>query len=214
MTENGIPVVLNLNNRHCVVVGGGPVGMRKAKQFVGAGAIVTVISRSLSQVVEGATFVQAVYESGQLDVYQPFLVVAATDDRAVNQQITEDARALGALAMVVDAPREADVRGVMQRGQDGISFTVQTGSPLLSRLMLDRAQALITSAISQYGQWLYALREPAKTIIPHQPDRAALWRDVMGSDVLALLEAGQAGEARGLLTEIVGEELAGYLPEE
>lgn len=205
--------MLNVSGRACVVVGGGPVGVRKAKQLVAADADVTILSRSLSEDVPSATYQQVVYETGLLETYRPWLVVAATDDRAVNQQITEDARALGALTMVVDQPRSADVRGMMQRERDGIRFMVTTGSPLLSRLMLDRAEALVSPAIATFGIWMYAMREPAKTILPHQPDRATLWRNVMESDVLNLLEAGKTDDARLLLSQLVGEALASHLPE-
>ncbi len=213
MVANSIPVMLNLDEKPCVIVGSGPVGRRKARQFLAAGALVTIISRSIHEQIDGANQVEALYEQGMLTAYKPFLVVAATNVRAVNQQISVDARAIGALTMVVDAPREADVRGIMQRERDGINFTVTTGSPLLSRLMLDRAEALITPAIATYGAWLYAMRGTAKGLITEQEDRATLWRKVMGSEVLPLLEEGREDAARSLLVEIVGSELAAYLPE-
>jgi len=207
-----IPVMLRVDGRKCLVVGGGPVGRRKAKQLRDEGADVVLISRTVHEEIDGIACIEGVYSKDRLFEAAPWLVIAATNDWEVNRQVQADAEEAGILTMLADNPREADVQGMMQREKGGVRYMVTTGNPLLSRLMLDRAEALITPAIMTFGEWLSALREPSKDIIAEQADRAALWRDVMASDVLGLLEEGQVEAAREALVGIVGEQLGQYLP--
>jgi len=91
-----------------LVVGGGPVAVRKAAAFVAAGASVRVVAmepspamRDLAQ-TSGVGLVERAYERG--DIGDALLVIAATNDRATNAEVAADARASGRLVNVADAP--------------------------------------------------------------------------------------------------------------
>ena len=105
-----LTVMLKVEGRRCLVVGGGKVGVRKARGLMDEGATVTILSSSLTEHPPGVDFMQERYSSQHLDDMAPWLVVAATDDPQVNQQIDEDARARGILTMLVDNPAAGDVR--------------------------------------------------------------------------------------------------------
>jgi len=93
-----LPLGLLVEGRACLVVGGGTVAGRKVESLVEAGANVTIMAPELGervmalQSVHGVTILQRSYVPDDLD--QDFsLVIAATDDHALNQQIIETCRA-------------------------------------------------------------------------------------------------------------------------
>ncbi len=81
---------------------------RKARLLLRAGANLTVVSPIISQELEallaehGGVWQQARYR--EVDLHGKQLVVAATPDRAANEQVYRDATALSILVNVVDTP--------------------------------------------------------------------------------------------------------------
>src|SRR3954466_7169291 len=89
------PVGLRLRDRRVVVVGGGQVAHRRVAGLLEAGARVTVVSPEVTPALEALvapgslTWVRRRYEPGDLD--GAWYAVAATDDRAVNAAVAEEA---------------------------------------------------------------------------------------------------------------------------
>jgi len=102
------PIMLLVADRLAVVVGAGPVGLRKASALVRAGACVRLVARDVPEdaPVEGVEVVRGDYQEDLLA--GAFLVFACTDDRGLNARISRDARRAGALVNVADLPAECD----------------------------------------------------------------------------------------------------------
>src|SRR3954468_10222264 len=89
------PVGLRLLDRRVVVVGGGQVAHRRVAGLLEAGARVTLVSPEVTPALEALvapgslTWVRRRYEPGDLD--GAWYAVAATDDRAVNAAVAEEA---------------------------------------------------------------------------------------------------------------------------
>ncbi|MFL5618749.1 MAG: bifunctional precorrin-2 dehydrogenase/sirohydrochlorin ferrochelatase [Gemmatimonadaceae bacterium] len=107
---SGIPILVEGAALTVLVVGGGPVAVRKAAAFVAAGASVRIVAREPSPTMRelaratGVSLVERAYEPG--DIGDASLVIAATSDRATNAAIATDARDAARLVNVVDAPGE------------------------------------------------------------------------------------------------------------
>ena len=105
------PVFLNLRGRSVLVVGAGPVGLRKARGLHAAGARVTVVAPKIPKdFPAGIRRLKRRYRTS--DVFRKLLVVAATDDSALNTRIAREARYAGALV------NRADDAGACGRGAD------------------------------------------------------------------------------------------------
>ncbi|MGA2266700.1 MAG: NAD(P)-dependent oxidoreductase, partial [Phycisphaerae bacterium] len=100
------PILLNLRGRRVVVVGGGPVGLRRARALAEAQAQVTLVDPAAAADAAGVTVVRQPYRKELLE--GAFLVFACTDDHAVNRQIAADARAAGAMINAADQPDDCD----------------------------------------------------------------------------------------------------------
>jgi len=105
---SGVPLLVEGAALPALVVGGGPVAVRKASMLAASGALVRVVARAATPEM------RALAESGQVtleeraydtpDIGDAVLVVAATNDRATNAAVAEDARRLHRLVNVADAP--------------------------------------------------------------------------------------------------------------
>src|SRR5690348_7436055 len=96
------PIFLKLAGERVLVVGGGEVALRKVRLLARAGAGIQVVARELHpQFSEVAfTLCAAQFEEAQLDGCR--LVIAATDDAALNVRVAAAARARGVPVNVVD----------------------------------------------------------------------------------------------------------------
>jgi len=129
------PVFLDLRGRRCVVVGGGKVAGRKARNLVRAGALVSVISPETEPGLESlvSRVERRGYETG--DLAGAVLAFAATDSREVNAAVAREAKERGIPVNVADNPSEGDfaLPSTLRRG--GLQVAVSTGgaSPALAR---------------------------------------------------------------------------------
>ena len=100
------PLFVDLAGKAVVVVGGGAIGLRRAAVLQRFGARVTVIAPEIREKPEGIAGLLRSYQSG--DLTGAFLAVAATNDRAVNHAVYEEARDRGILVNVCVCPDECD----------------------------------------------------------------------------------------------------------
>ena len=103
------PVTLNLEGKFCTVVGGCAVALRKVQSLLEQGAEVTVISPVLCEELKALedqfVWMKSVYKEGQLE--GSFLVIAATDARAVNHDIAQWCEENQVLVNVADSREES-----------------------------------------------------------------------------------------------------------
>lgn len=106
------PVHLSLLGRRVLVVGAGRVATRKIERLVEACADVHVVALEASAPIRKlAALGKVTLEQRAVEEHDPrgcLLVIAATDDPAVNAAVSGWARAKGALVSRVDAPDDSD----------------------------------------------------------------------------------------------------------
>ena len=136
------PVFLDLTGLPVLVVGGGPVALRKATGLFEAGAAVTVVAPDVVDgVAEIATVERRAYATDDLTGMR--LVFTATDDPAVNAQVAADARAAGVFVNSADDPDNCTfiLPAIARRGS--LTVAVSTGgvSPALASRLRDEIAA-------------------------------------------------------------------------
>ncbi len=133
------PVFINLENKSCVVVGGGLVAFRKVTSLLEAKARITIISPQLCDVLSSLidrseiNFLKREFRSG--DLANAFLVIAATDDAKINQLVWEEANERDILVNVVDVPSLCNfyVPSVMRDYDLAIAISTNGKAPYLSK---------------------------------------------------------------------------------
>jgi siroheme synthase-like protein len=107
---SGLPILIEGSAVLALVVGGGTVASRKAAVLIEAGAHVRVVAPRVALAIRALAdagrieLVERRYERG--DIGDAQLVIAATDDRAVNASVTADAQLAGRLVNVADRPAD------------------------------------------------------------------------------------------------------------
>ena len=140
------PVYLDIRGKRVLVVGGGMIAQRKITSLLECGAVVFVVSRELTPLVnqyreEGRIkIIGREYEKYLLD--NIFMVIAATDDTQLNHQISQDSTARGLLINAVDQPEDCNFifPSVLKRGDLVLSISTSGKSPALARKIRERLE--------------------------------------------------------------------------
>lgn len=133
------PVFLSLQRRSCLVIGGGSVALRKAKDLLVCGARVRVVSPWLSAGFRPLVRAKKVAWSRRTfrpaDLKGAWLVVAATDDDRVNAQAAREAGRRKTWVNVVDQPALCSfiVPSVVRRGKLRLAISTGGASPALAK---------------------------------------------------------------------------------
>jgi siroheme synthase-like protein len=141
----GFPISLNLAGRRCLVVGGGPVALRKIEALLGAGGVVEVIAPEILEAIRGldVTCTLRAYRDG--DLAGRAVAIAATGDPRVDGAVYADGQRLGVWVNAADDPVHCDftLPAVFRTGP--VTVTVGTGgaSPALSSWLRDRLGAAL-----------------------------------------------------------------------
>ncbi len=133
------PILLNIQGKKCLVVGGGEVALRKVQMLLEHGANVEIVSPTfcpeLNQLVKDGA-IQAIHRDYETeDLNDAFLAVAATDDTKTNEKVAAEARKTGILVNVVDKPDISDfiVPSYFRRGDIIVAVSTSGKSPALAR---------------------------------------------------------------------------------
>ena len=157
------PIALDGARVDAVIVGGGSVAERKARALLDAGAHVRLIAEVPSAGVrslagERCTIDARPFAASDLTPNgtqgRTTLVVAATDDAAVNARVAGAARALGALVNVADDPRAGTfITLATHRAGDLVVAVTAGGVPGVAARVRDaigaRSDARYAAAVSR-----------------------------------------------------------------
>jgi len=192
------PVMLKLEGKKCVIIGGGVVAARKLATLCQAKARVTVIAPSFAAELKEAaanyscTLITSLYEPEQLE--GAFLVVAATDSFAINRDITNNAPCL---CNNITEPELSNFTVPSSIVMDTLTLTVATGGmPAYTRLLKRYLQQKITPAFSELNAFLLEQRQIIKTTPSTPEKRTSFWRQTLNEDILTLLEQNNIEQAK------------------
>lgn len=129
---------IQIEGKSIIVVGGGRVAERKVCNILPAGALLTVISPTLTFELQKLrdsgriTHLSKEYQPGDLDA--AFMAIAATNCRETNRIVADEARELGILAEITDNPAAGNVTSpaIIQQGDLSIAISTNNLAPALS----------------------------------------------------------------------------------
>lgn len=155
MSDLFYPVALDLRGKHCLVVGGGAIAEGKLAPLLASGALVTVVSPEIrphiADLAREDRITVHLRHFALTDLEGPWLVIAATDDRAVNAEIAVASRAAGILVNAVDDPPFCDFYAValVRRGDLQVGISTNGLSPAFARWMREELDASLPSELTE-----------------------------------------------------------------
>ncbi len=207
------PVFLSLTDKQCVVVGGGDVAERKVDSLLNAGASVTVVSPQLTPqlayLAKESKIKHLDREYQSEDILGAFLVIAATNNAAINQAVAEVANSQNILVNVVDNTELCNfiVPSVLDRSPVTVAVSTGGASPVLARQLRMKLESMIPSSCGELAAITEEYREKVKQKFSSSSERKAFWENALKGTFSELVYAGQAHEARRLLDELLEEKI-------
>ena len=198
------PAFLDVSDRRCVVVGGGPVALRKVRALLERGASVEVISpepcSELSQLAESGQVCISPRQYEEGDLEGAFMAIAATDDRITNLTVAKEARSKGVLVNVVDDDRSSDfiVPACVCRGDVTIAVSTGGRSPALAGKIRQRLEEEFGEEYASLALLVGEVRtEVRRQRIKVDSDA---WKEALDLDSLIdLLKKGDGEKAKAIL---------------
>ena len=176
---------LDLEARSCLVVGGGSVGLEKARGLLDCGARVTVVAPGVGDEVRrlDVEVLEREYHASDLD--GRFLVVAATSKVTLNRRIYKDAQSQSLLCNVVDVPDLCNFILPAVLRVDPIAIAVSTGgaSPALAQRIRDDIADLIGPEHAELARKLRELRPWVRKQYPTYEERRRFFADLVASEL-------------------------------
>jgi uroporphyrin-III C-methyltransferase/precorrin-2 dehydrogenase/sirohydrochlorin ferrochelatase len=204
-----LPLFFSLQEAPVLLVGGGRVALRKAGLLIEAGARVTLVSPDIDHELEtlltqhGGTWKQDVYRPEYLAGVN--LVIAATPDREVNSAVASDARGRALPVNVVDDPQLCSFvfPSIVDRSPLLIAIGSSAKSPVLTRLVRSKIEALIPAAYGRLAAFTGRFRKAIKKAVPGHGQRRRFWEQVVDGPVGEMVLAGQEQKAAELVQRYI-----------
>ena len=165
-----LPLHVDLKGRHVLVVGGGEIASRKVDLLLKADALITLvapeISGTLRERLAAHTLINGRYQPELL--HDKVLVVAATQDTQINQQVSANAQARNILVNVVDSPELCTVTfpAIIDRSPLVVSVGSAGSAPVLTRYVRELVEQVLTERITRLAGFLASTRDRLKGAFP------------------------------------------------
>ena len=198
---------LDLNGKPGVVVGGGPVAVLKAEALLRSRVRVTVVAPELCARLSELTLLGAVRHEAKRfapgDLVGAEIVIAATDDPAVNEAVSAAARALRIPVNVADDAKRSSfiMPSVVDRPPLQIAISSAGASPVLARKLRTIIEAAVPFAFGRLAALAGRFRAASRRRLPDPEARRRFWEEVMDGPVAELMLAGREDEAARALEQ-------------
>lgn len=202
-----LPLFADLKKRPVLVVGGGDVAARKIDLLLRAGAEVRIAAQTLSPEVEQrhqageVIWLAREFRAEQLD--DVFLVIAATDDAALNSDVFEQANQRCVLANVVDDQPKCSFifPSIVDRSPLVVAISSSGQAPVLARLLREKLETLLPASLGKMaeiaGEWRGRVKERFKSMSA----RRRFWEQTFNGPFASLTAAGQLAQAEEVLQQ-------------
>ncbi len=204
------PICLNIQNRDCLVVGGGAVAFRKVSTLLECGATVTVVSPEFTEeltTIENASLslIRRPYESS--DVAGRFLVIGATDNEAQNRKISQDAEENNLLCNIADFPEACNfiLPSIVKRGDLMLAITTSGNSPAFAKHLRKKLEKEFGEEYTEFLKLMGAVRKRLLDTGHAPEEHKPLFEALINQGLLELVKENKTEEINRLLYKTVGD---------
>lgn len=215
------PIMLTLEGRRAVVVGGGQVASRKVVGLLESGARVVVISPELEEVLKELVsqghveWISQPFDESLLDDYpDAMLIFGATNRNEVNVRIHDAAVNRKIPCNIADVPSLCTfaVPAVITQGDLLIAVSTGGSSPALARRIRQELEKHFGPEYAELTKLMGELRKQVLAMGSSSDENKKLFRAIVDSEILAALRDNDKDRAmeilRGLLPGEVDPEAA------
>jgi len=198
---------LNLRGQAGVVVGGGPIAAVKAESLLRSGVRVTVVAPQLDTRLAELAVLGVVrhlnkrFEPG--DLIGARIVIAATDDEAVNESVAAAGNALHLPVNVADnaALSSFIMPAVVDRAPLTIAISSSGTSPVIARRIRALIETAVPRSLATLAELAGRFRARSREKLPDARLRRRFWEDVLDGPIAQMVESGREAAAAEAIEE-------------
>jgi precorrin-2 dehydrogenase / sirohydrochlorin ferrochelatase len=207
---------LKLEGKTIIVVGGGSEAYRKTGSFVDSGATIWIISKDFSEDIQNlakakkVALVKTEIKNAQTFVDSlnpnPDILLAVTNNSALNLELIKAAKKLGCFVYSVDNPALSDfiLPAVAHIGDVKIAVSTSGKSPAMARLLRERIEKLITPEDLLEIELQNKMRDTLKKQVVDSKERSKLLYEMLNNDKIKhALKQGNLVEAQELAMKLI-----------
>jgi precorrin-2 dehydrogenase/sirohydrochlorin ferrochelatase len=204
------PVYVDLSGKWILIIGGGRVAKRKIETLLEFGANIKIIAKDILPDIQryidkgvirlsGLQF----HESALNDV---FMVIAATDDKALNSRIGRIAKSKGLLVNVVDQPEDCSffVPSIIKRGDLVIAISTSGKSPAMAKAIREKLEGEFGSEHAIFLDLMGNLRKMILNMGLSQEENMSIFNKLVNSDLFDAICVYDTDRAINIINEITG----------
>jgi precorrin-2 dehydrogenase/sirohydrochlorin ferrochelatase len=205
------PVCIDIQNRQCLVVGGGMVALRKTRGLLDCGAVVTVVSpvfhadfKKIDKSLPVNT-IERTYRSEDLE--DKFLVIGATDNQEVSRRISRDARSRNILCNIADVPESCSfiLPAVVRRGDLAIAVSTSGKSPAFARHLRKQLEKQFGEEYKTFLLLMGALRQKLLAQNHAPEEHKPLFENLIEKGLLDMIHENDKKSINTLLRSVLGD---------
>ncbi|ABF41375.1 precorrin-2 dehydrogenase [Candidatus Koribacter versatilis Ellin345] len=158
------PAFLKLQGRPLLIVGGGAIAEQKLDGMIEAEALITLVAPQITpairEIARAGSIQWIAREFRRSDLNRTFLVIAATGNPRVNEEIFREADRRNILCNAVDEPERCHFYygSVVRRGDLQIAISTNGKSPALAQRLRKEFETLIDGTYAEWLEWLGRVR--------------------------------------------------------
>lgn len=185
------PMFVDMTERECLIVGGGNVAYRKVMVMLDFGAKVTVVAEDICDELRKftiddtankenrITFIKRRFERKDCDGME--MVIAATDDNALNHEIAEYCKAKGIMVNAVD--QKADCSFIfpsyIKEKNLVAAFSSSGNSPVLTQYLKGKEQEILTPFLGELNEYMGQIREKVIAEYDTEAERKRVFKEIL-----------------------------------
>ena len=185
------PMFVDMTERECLIVGGGNVAYRKVMVMLDFGAKVTVVAEDICEELRKLTiddtankenritFIKRRFEQKDCDGME--MVIAATDDNALNHEIAEYCKAKGIMVNAVD--QKADCSFIfpsyIKEKNLVAAFSSGGNSPVLTQYLKGKEQEILTPFLGELNEYMGQIREKVIAEYDTEAERKRVFKEIL-----------------------------------
>jgi precorrin-2 dehydrogenase/sirohydrochlorin ferrochelatase len=204
------PINLDVQNRECLVVGGGGVGERKVKTLLECGALVTVVTTDATEALQTLASERSIslktreYEPS--DMEGKFLVIGATDNEEVNEKISKDAAERKLLCNIADRPAACNfvLPAIARQGDLLIAISTSNKSPAVARRIRQNLEKEFGPEYALLLNLMGAIRQKLLSESKSPEAHKRVFEQLLDEGLLEMIRENRTRDVDALLKDVLG----------
>ena len=185
------PMFVDMTERECLIVGGGNVAYRKVMVMLDFGAKVTVVAEDICEALRTLiaddrankenriTIIKRRFERKDCDGME--MVIAATDDNALNHEIAEYCKAKDIMVNAVDQKTDCSFifPSYIKEKNLVAAFSSGGNSPVLTQYLKGKEQEILTPFLGELNEYMGQIREKVIAQYDTQAERKRVFKEIL-----------------------------------